>query len=192
MDLLSFLVPRTLDIYHSKLVGEIQVKRYLNHLAAWNGGAEQSGKMVETLWEKSLPNTLCPKNILILGLGCGVVTKVLAKKYPGAKITGIEIDPVMLEIGKKYFDLTGVKIILGDATKMLKKLKQKYDLILVDTYLGDQAVEIPGLAKILTKDGIVIFNVLEFTGNKFSSKNYRILKTVKTEFNQTFMVQLEG
>jgi len=34
-----------------------------------------------------------------------VAAKIISEKFPNAKITGIEIDPMMVEIGKKYFGL---------------------------------------------------------------------------------------
>ena len=58
------------------------------------------------------------KKILVLGLGAGSIVKVINKYFPKSKITAVEIDPMMVEIGKKHFDLEkarNLEIIIGDA-----------------------------------------------------------------------------
>ena len=78
----------------------------------------------------------------MLGLGGGTIIKLLEKKYPQAKITTLEIDPTMIDIAQKHFDIKNsknLKIIKADAFKWLgEKTKQKYDLILVDIFKGNQ------------------------------------------------------
>lgn len=164
------------------------------------GGLTQSGGIVESIWKQTLkkiskawPNNnlvndkkLNAKSILILGLGGGTLAKLLRKKYPDAKIIGVEIDPIMIELGKKYLDLDryDIDIKIIDAFKFLKNSKQKYDLLIVDTYLGDKVVEI---AEIAGSDPamaeITVFNRLYY-GNKrpdtvrFGNRLEKIFKKV--------------
>ena len=116
------------------------------------GGLTQSGGIVETIWRQTLrqikANRQEVKEVLILGLGGGTVAKLLRKKYPETKITGIDIDPTIVELGKKYLGLDQIKIDIkiNDAQKELKSTKKKYDLIIVDSgisvfnrlYYGDK------------------------------------------------------
>lgn len=112
------------------------------------GGLTQSGGIVESIWKSTLRQIKekSIENILILGLGGGTLAKLLRKKYPESKIVGIEIDPIMIELGKKYLylDKYNVEIKIQDAFKFLEKNTKKYDLVIVDTYLGDKVVEIVG------------------------------------------------
>ena len=59
------------------------------------GGITQSGEIVEKIWENVLVALRCSSfgihNSLILGLGCGTVAELLAKKWPDIRITGIEL-----------------------------------------------------------------------------------------------------
>lgn len=43
------------------------------------------------------------KRALVLGLGGGALCSYLHKKIPGLTVEGVEIDPTMLELAKKYF-----------------------------------------------------------------------------------------
>mgnify|MGYP001601230053 FL=1 len=130
------------------------------------GGLTQSGGIVESIWKSTLKQIRNKneeiRDILILGLGGGTLAKLLRKKYPNAKITGIEIDPIMIELGKKYLDLDkyNIDIKIQDAFKFLEKNTKKYDLIIVDTYLGDKVVEIAGFNPAVART--IIFNRLYY------------------------------
>lgn len=151
------------------------------------GGLTQSGGIVESIWRSTLRQLnhqpLAIKSCLILGLGGGTLAKLLRKKYPDAKITGVEIDPIMIELGKKYLDLDkyDIDIKIQDAFKFLEKNKYKYDLLIVDTYLGDKYVEFTGLHPAMAK--ITVFNRLYFGDKRpdtvrFGNKLEKIYKKV--------------
>lgn len=141
-------------------------------------GLTQSGGIVETIWKQTV-NGLKVKEqkvskILVLGLGGGTVAKILKKKYKRAKITGVEVDPIMVELGKKYLDLekSGVDIKVTDAKKFLTKKSSsmdKYDLVIVDLYNGyvfpkefGEEKYINNIKNVLNDGGTVIFNRLYF------------------------------
>jgi spermidine synthase len=162
-------------------------------------GLTQSGGIVESIWKStlkklkdSLPaqagNNQKIKNILILGLGGGTLAKLLRKKYPDAEITGVEIDPVMVELGRKYLDLDkyDVDVKIADASKWLTDYSLKstdhYDLAIVDTYLGDNYVELPTFNS--QPGSIWIFNRLYYGDKKqkaleFEKKLRKIFKSVE-------------
>jgi len=131
--------------------------------------------------------------VLILGLGGGTVVQLIAghsarphfcsrkkvkAQYPEAKIIGVEIDPEIVKIGKKFFGLDefqNLKIITADAINWvetcfndLNHCNEKFDLILVDLYIGDKFPPkaasdefLKGIKKLLSKKGIAIFNQLK-------------------------------
>jgi spermidine synthase len=75
----------------------------------------------------------------------------------------------MVELGKKYLDLQIDKVFIKDAEEFLKESEGKYDLILVDMYIGDRYPEkfsqkdfLLLVKERLEKDGLAIFNRLYY------------------------------
>ncbi len=161
--MLDWLSPQTVAILQSKFNGEIKVVKTRGQYAIWVGGFEQSGLLVENVWQKGLREiSFLPKNILILGLGGGTLAQLINNKWPSAKMTGVEIDPAMIKLGKKYFGLSNFKnleIIIKDVN--LFSSRQKFDLVLVDLYRGGYSKKFSG-KKFLSKNGVIIANVLTF------------------------------
>lgn len=162
------LFTKVLEIKKSKYNGEIKVVKSLGYGTYFQvNGLTQSGGIVETIWNEtikhlyhSLPTI---HNSLILGLGGGSVVKVLRKYYPKAHITGVDIDPVIVDLGKKYLDLDkyNVDIKIMDAKKFPLK---KYDLVIVDGFVGDNYIHLERLH--LTRSTIVVFNKLFYKDKK--------------------------
>lgn len=78
------------------------------------------------------------EHILLLGVAGGSVIKTLVDEveYKG-KITGVEIDPDMIQIANEYFNLNQIKqleIVIDDAFEFVLKTKEKYDLIIIDIF----------------------------------------------------------
>lgn len=80
--------------------------------------------------------------VLILGLGAGTVAWQIDEIYSDSravKIDGVELDPVVVETGRRFFDLGGVKhlrVHIGDARAVLQSLPGPYEVIIVDAYRG--------------------------------------------------------
>ena len=135
---------KVLEERESEFNGHIKVSRSLGfgtYIQA--GGLTQSGGIVGVIWKptirkiKNLKFTI--NNCLILGLGGGTVAKYVRLLWPEAKIKGIDVDPVMIELGKKYLGLDEInaEIIIQDAYDF----SGKADLIIVDLYNGDKFPE---------------------------------------------------
>lgn len=146
MSIKNYFFPEVLQKFKSKFNSDIELVKFGGHLRLDMGGLTQSGWIIEQIWSKALKKLITrdfsPKNILILGFGAGSSAKLLHKRWPNAKITGVEIDPVVIDISKKYFNVAKIpklKIVNADAVKFLTVQKpNSFDLILVDCYLGDQ------------------------------------------------------
>ena len=183
----NYLVPEVIETLKSAISGQINVVRFQNKIAVWVDGFEQSGPLVEKLWKKALEEITYNANgrALIFGLGCGSVVKVL----PSMKVTGVEIDPVMVDIGKRYFNLDRVKIVIGDATKL--KFKERFDLIIVDLYIGGKMENLLVPTNFLAKDGVIIYNQLTFGNNQVDllssldkDPRLKIKRVRQTEYNK--------
>lgn len=181
--MLDWFIPQTIEFVGNKTV----VKDKGNYIV-YVDGTEQSGPWVKKIWSK-VP--LLGNNVLILGYGCGVVASLIPKN---AKITGIEIDPEMVEIGKKYFNPRG-KIIIADSINLSS---DEFDLILVDVYQGytfPKKFESPHflqkLSQTVSKNGSVIFNRLTTKNANFElekfvdklQKYFTITSVKKVDFN---------
>lgn len=82
-----------------------------------------------------------PKRVLIVGLGGGAMLHFLAKYDPDVHVDVVEIDPVVVQIAKKYF---GVKpgeegqspeVFVDDGVAFIGRSKEKYDVIYLDAFL---------------------------------------------------------
>ena len=207
---------RIMDQVVSPINGKITVERSLAfgtyiHVA----NLTQSGGIIYDIWKKPLKKVAGSKQqvarVLILGLGGGTVVKLIRKLWPEAKITGVDIDHIMVELGKKYLKLDEkeIEIVVGDAYEFVaKKLKnkktEKYDLILVDLYVGDNFPEkfelqefLASTRTILAEYGVVVFNRLYYGQKrtqavKFGKTLEKIFKSVEVvypEANIMFLCQ---
>lgn len=138
-------------------------------------GLTQSGGIVESIWKSTLKKVhrslITNHRTLILGLGGGTAVKVVKKLWSEAEITGVEIDPIMIELGRKYLNLNLNlnSIYIGDAERSIRRTRMKYDLILVDVYLGEVFPEkfedfdfLARLSRKIKTGGIIVFNRLYY------------------------------
>jgi spermidine synthase len=143
----------------------------------------QSGGVVYVIWKETLKkianSNFKINDCLILGLGGGSVAKLVRKYWPKAKVIGVDIDPVIVELGKKYLDLKGIDIVIADAKDFVKKSKNKYDLIVVDTYLGDNypsefesSTFLNSVTKLLKVNGLIVFNRLYFDNKRSAAVKF--------------------
>ena len=114
------------------------------------------------------------KEILILGVAGGSVIKTLKDeiKFSG-HITGVEIDPVAVEISNTYFglaDYKDVEIVIDDAFEYVLRTRKKYDLIIIDIF-RDTAMPnflfedffINRINFLLNVNGFILFNTMTLT-----------------------------
>jgi len=209
-----------LEEINSPINGKIQVwEDWFSKKRLVVSGISQSGEPVEKIWNTAIKqlSNLAIKNCLILGLGAGSAARLISQKWPGVKIIGIEIDPEMIRLGKKYFGLVEVEnleVKIEDALSCsndppageagLYHDSRKFDLVLVDLYLGDQVPAgaetdefIKRIQKCLSSKGIVIFNRLYYEKkkektDKFGEKLEKIFAKIeakKTSTNKLFLCQ---
>jgi len=201
MSVTSFFRQEVLEKVESSINGQIQVVRTAGRYKIMCGGLIQTGGVLRDIWRKGLKrisdNQFPISNVLILGLGGGTVARLVAKQWPQAQIVGVELDPAMITLGKKYFDLdrlSQLKIIQADAFEWVKNQKDKFDLILVDMYLGELLPEkseqeefLQDLRSLLTKPGKVIFNRLFYDQHQQTAQAF--VKRVEKELGGTELVR---
>lgn len=162
-------------------------------------GLTQSGGVVKGIWKqtlkkvhRSLSNV---ENVLILGLGGGTVAKLIRKSWPDAKTKGVDIDPLIVELGKKYLGLddNDIDIKIQDAAV---PVSDKFDLVIVDLYQGDkfpEKFEEEKFLKMLGKNKFVVFNRLYYKEKKvlaeeFGEKLKKVFKHVEYFYPEANMM----
>lgn len=114
------------------------------------------------------------KNVLILGLGLGSIPVMLERHFKlNYHFTGVEIDEAVMYLANKYAlkQLSSpVETICADALIFVEQCQQKFDLICTDIFLDDEIPEqfqgtgfLEALKKLLSKDGLLLYNRLAFT-----------------------------
>ncbi len=198
MDIIEFIRDGsfTFKEVESPINGKLTVKWDINFgYQIMGGGLWQVGGPVRIVWKAAIEKVHSEKPIvkkaLILGLGGGSIAKLIREYWPDASITGVDIDPVIVELGKDYLNLgkLDVDIQIDDALHFLKLDKTIYDLICVDTYVGDQfppqfesEVFLNLLKKHMDNESYAVFNRLYF-GDKRKIAN-AFEKTLESIFNK--------
>jgi spermidine synthase len=136
------------------------------------------------------------QSILVLGVAGGSVIETLKKeiKFDGI-ITGVEIDPVVVELATKYFGLgkyNNVSIVIDDAFEFALKTKEKYDLIVIDVF---QDTTMPNflfedffinrINFLLNVNGFILFNTMLLTKND-TERNF----AYRNKFDSNYSVRL--
>jgi spermidine synthase len=79
-----------------------------------------------------------PRNVLQVGLGSASVTKFLYRNRPQARITVVEILPVVVTAAEQYFKLpidpARLRIEIADGYQFVMGSKTRFDLILLDGF----------------------------------------------------------
>ncbi len=76
------------------------------------------------------------QRVAIIGLAAGTIARQYDAVYPGLPMTGIEIDPVIVEAGRRYMDMTepNLNVVVQDGRFALSELGDDYTMIGVDAY----------------------------------------------------------
>jgi spermidine synthase len=191
-----------LEEVDSKINGQIKVVRSLGfgtYLQVDN--LTQSGGIINAIWKgvlRKIKNQKSKvKNCLILGLGGGTVAKLINKNWPEAKITGVDLDPIMVKLGTRYLglDTSRVKVVIADASAY-RLVPNAFDIVIVDLYIGK---EFPAkftsdvFLKKLSNNKLVIFNRLYFGDKKtedlaFSQKLKKFFSKVEVVYPVANMI----
>jgi spermidine synthase len=77
------------------------------------------------------------RDVLVLGNAGGTTARALAALYPGVRIDGVELDPKVTEVARRFLGLGSIprlRVITADARAYLRGTTKRYDLICVDAY----------------------------------------------------------
>lgn len=140
-------------------------------------------------------------DLLILGNGTGTYAKQSKIYYPNAKTDAVEIDPKIVELSKKYFNLKDdeATIYQTDGRTFLSDKKcGVYDVIMVDAY---HDITVPfhmatkefftDVSKHLKPGGVIILNInMKSKGD--NPINQYLSQTVKSVMNKVYTCDLNN
>lgn len=145
-----------------------------------------------------LHETLTPhaERFLLIGGGAYTIPRTLTKRTPELSIDVVEIEPVLYEIGKTYFDLSDTKNIHNhamDARVFLRNTNAMYDAIFGDAFGTDGAVPFhlttteffEALRSHMNENGVLIMNFIGIPKTTRPSLTGSFIKTITSVFPNT-------
>ena len=110
------------------------------------------------------------KRVLVLGMGGGAVTKRWWRDYPDMTIDSVEIDPVVVDVAKRYFGLPEdprLGVFTADARRYVQTTNKAYDVVIVDAYYAESLPFHLTTSEFLSEvksrmapDGVLAYNVI--------------------------------
>jgi len=139
------------------------------------------------------------KRVAIVGLAAGTTARQMTAVYGNIPIDGYELDPKIVEVGQKYFDMNmpNLNIIIGDGRLNLEQSQYKYDIIAVDAYrppyipphmTTQEFFQI--VASHLTDDGVLTINSASVPGDRRLING--LATTMGTIFPSIYTVDIPG
>jgi len=76
------------------------------------------------------------KRVGIIGLAGGTIAHQFSTVYGPVTIDGVEIDPAIVDVGRKYFDMneSNLNVFTQDGRTFLATTQEKYDVIVIDAF----------------------------------------------------------
>ena len=206
MNVFSYFVPQVIFRSSSSFNKNIEVIESFGTRQLRVNGVVQTGTYTHLLFKnglkKLIPWHIGPmEKILVFGIGGGDVFKQLLHTFPGAQVTGIDIDPEIVRISKKFFSLGNDKVqfAVSDAKKFPDIYLRRdglFDLVVVDIYIGNDVPDfvtsvqfLTSVKRLLSRHGSVMFNYFSSTdqaqkSDKLRLKIRKIYPDVVMESNQ--------
>ena len=150
------------------------------------------------------------ERVAILGNAAGTTARALGVYYPDAEIDGVELDPAVSSVGRRYFEMDDnprLAVHDVDARPFLRSSDEHYDLVIVDAYRQPYVPfylatrEFFALVREhLTAGGIVALNVaavpddkrlVRFVGGTLAAEVPRVLEWPALRFN-TIVLGVNG
>lgn len=199
---LTRFFPKTIARLSSPYNADIRVVEERGVLKVLVNGSRQSGEYIKMLWDTAFDafdvgEHKAVSSILVLGVGGGTVIHLLSHLFPEANITAVDIDPTMIDVGRRYFKLDAIPhltLVEADARAYVvsqAKRPPRYDLIVVDLFVGRDIPEfvsdisfLQDCKRLLSKRGSIVINYLRELSygeksNEVKSKLEQLFSTVQ-------------
>jgi spermidine synthase len=128
------------------------------------------------------------EDVLCIGMGVGIVPMEFARE--GTRVEVAEINPAVVPVAVKYFDLETNKLNLHitDGRYFLNRTTNRYDAVILDAFLGDSCPShlmtreaFTAIRRVLRPDGVLVINTfadLEDGRDFFGASLFKTLTNV--------------
>lgn len=172
-------------------------QRYLKLDSTFEGAQEvETGDLLfdyQKYWK--LAQVLCPKidHAVFLGAGAFGMPEKLSLQYPAAEVDVVEVDPEVIDVGRRFFkldDYPRVKAQAADARRFLRTTPTRYDLVFGDAYNGVEYIPahlvtrefFRELKARLTEKGVFVMNVIGAVQGHDGDLFWRITNSLRPSF----------
>jgi len=208
----SFLFSHTIEERKSDVSGKVEVLYSNGKYILDSANVNYSFGGLHTVFRKAFAQFGIKqrniKSVLILGFGSGSVASILQEEYGKyMEITGVEKDPAVIELAKKYFSIDKYKKLslhCADAYDFVMKTSLPvFDLIVVDVFVDLFVPEkfqeekfLIALSKLLPEQGILFYNFIarDEKTRDTGGKLFKLLNSLigKTEWVRLFAKSTEN
>jgi len=138
------------------------------------------------------------RDILVIGLGGGVVPHQLLVHLPDARIDCAEIDPEVVDVARRFFYFPvahpRVRVAVEDGRRFLARSGRHYDVIIIDAFYKDSVPfhlvteEFYALCRDkLNANGVIVLNVIGTPRGKRSALFSSVYRTVGAIFPERYV-----
>jgi spermidine synthase len=130
------------------------------------------------------------RNVLFIGLGAGSAEKRMWRDFPDVRIQVVEIDPVVVDVAYRYFELprdSRLGVEVDDGRRYLARNEIRWDAIVIDAFFADAIPfhlvtrEFLDLARTrLSPGGVIVTNAIgaiEGPGSRLFRSIYRTYRS---------------
>lgn len=178
------------SVYHPASVLSLGIWDYFLLAPFFRSCATATPAPMASCQDQSTP-LAAPANLLIIGLAAGTVSELYTDIYGAIPITGIELDPQIIEVGQRYFgmDQPNVTPLAADGRRWLAQQPPtaQWDIIAIDAYRPPYipfhltTLEFFRLVREhLRANGVVAINVGR------TATNYQLVDALAATLAQTF------
>ena len=141
-----------------------------------------------------------PERILVIGVGGGSIPMFLRKHYPSAHIDVVDIDPQIIRLAKRYFNLVEDDLLHAhaqDGKVFIEYVRRPYDLIFLDAFTVSGTPNhlatkefLSAMKKALKPSGAIIANL--WSTPKLNPLYKSMLRTYQEVFAEVYTLRVRA
>ncbi|ADU50339.1 Spermine synthase [Thermaerobacter marianensis DSM 12885] len=138
------------------------------------------------------------RRVLLVGLGGGSIPKRILASYPDATVDVVELDPVVVDVARRYFFLPSdprLRVYVDDGRRFVRQAPGRYDLVMLDAYYADaipfHLTTVEFLEEVrsrLAPGGVVVANVIGSLEGPRSALLRAFYRTYREVFPEVYLL----